>query len=185
MNSLANDIFEGSATTETARTDVLLVGYGNPMRSDDAVGPLVASRVAALFPDASFCRLITDQQLLPEHTDEVAAVRRVLFIDASVNLPAGEVQISPITGEACPEHHLTHHVAPQTLLWMSQQFFGRAPRAWLIEIGVADLSVGSRLSPAVAKAAAKLVRQLAYYLRLTRSSSPVQPTPDQKECHHV
>jgi len=178
MNCCETDSFAPAA-------DVLVLGFGNPLRGDDGAGPMVAQRVVALFPDAAFCRCITDQQLLPEHTDAIAAVRRVLFIDSSVNLSAGEIRITEIFPEACPSHKLTHHIAPQTLLWMAQQFFSHAPRAWLIEIGVADMSVGQHLSPVVAKAAGRLVRQLAYYLRLTRSSSPVPNTSQQKECHHV
>jgi Ni,Fe-hydrogenase maturation factor len=57
----------------------LVIGIGNPLRGDDGVGWWLAERAETLKPTP---RVLRVQQLTPELAAELAAARRVLFIDA-------------------------------------------------------------------------------------------------------
>ncbi len=144
---------------------VLLVGYGNLLRSDDGVGPAIVSRLAAIFAGDSRCACVTPHQLTPELSEQVACVDRVVFVDASVEQTAGEIQVrrlNPGHGTLSPAGH---YASPEEILALSKALYDRAPRARSIGVGVANLAVGDRLSPAVARAANRLCRRLSYRIR--------------------
>jgi len=56
----------------------LVIGIGNPLRGDDGIG----WRLAALLPARAGLAVRCSQQLTPELAEELAAVERVLFLDA-------------------------------------------------------------------------------------------------------
>lgn len=62
-----------------AGRDALVIGIGNPLRSDDGVGWWLARRAERWLPPS---QLRAVQQLTPELSADVAAAARVLFIDA-------------------------------------------------------------------------------------------------------
>ncbi|MDP2785684.1 MAG: Ni/Fe hydrogenase, partial [Sulfurimicrobium sp.] len=62
---------------------LLVFGYGNPSRGDDALGPLLLEQLAAL--NLPHVELLTDFQLQVEHAVDLQGRERVLFIDASVS----------------------------------------------------------------------------------------------------
>ncbi|HUO09249.1 MAG TPA: hydrogenase maturation protease [Phycisphaerae bacterium] len=159
MNFSETDIFPQTPL------QVLVIGYGNPMRTDDGAGPAVASLLAHSLRSSPNCRCDTAHQLVPEHAEELLYAPRVLFIDASVDVPPGQIRISRLLPSEPSPHNLTHHLAPQTLLWMTSMLFGRVPQAWSVAIGAADLSVGNQLSAAVAKTCDRLSSHLAFHLQ--------------------
>jgi Ni,Fe-hydrogenase maturation factor len=63
----------------------LVIGLGNPLRGDDGVGWWLAQRARRLRPTP---RVLQVRQLTPELCVELAAARRVLFIDAWVQPPS-------------------------------------------------------------------------------------------------
>jgi hydrogenase maturation protease len=144
---------------------VLLIGYGNLLRSDDGVGPAIVSRLAAIFAGDPRCACLMPHQLTPELAERVAGVERVVFVDASVEQEAGEVRIRRLCPEGGAAPSLGHCASPEAILALSKALYHRAPRAWSIAVGVANLAVGDRLSPAVARAANRLCRRLSYRIR--------------------
>lgn len=65
---------------------LLVFGYGNPSRGDDAIAPQLLARLETLeLPDVE---LVTDFQLQVEHALDLVGRELVLFIDASVAAPA-------------------------------------------------------------------------------------------------
>lgn len=79
--------------------DDLVIGIGNPLRSDDGVGWWLARRAERWLP-ASQLRAV--QQLTPELAADVAAAARVLFIDAWL-VPGGS-GLEP----TCKHHYQSH-----------------------------------------------------------------------------
>src|SRR5579864_2493011 len=73
------------------RDGTLIVGYGNSLRGDDAVGLLAAGRLAGCGYDA-----VAVPQLLPELAARMAAARRVIFIDAHTSVAPGGVAIDRV-----------------------------------------------------------------------------------------
>ena len=75
---------EASATTASPAT-VLVIGYGNPGRLDDGLGPALAEALAAL--ELPGVTVEANYQLTVEDAAAVAEHDVVVFADASVNGP--------------------------------------------------------------------------------------------------
>jgi hypothetical protein len=70
---------------------VLVLGWGNPSRGDDALGPELVRRLEALAASRAGWReheFLTAFQLHPEHALDLAGRDLVLFADASTRAPA-------------------------------------------------------------------------------------------------
>lgn len=127
--------------TRSGRT-LLVIGYGNTLRSDDGVGPKTAEAVAALnLPgvQALACDLLT-----PELADPVSRAGWVVFVDAAVDAPR-EVQLRPLR-PADSSQIMAHAADPRTLLALARDVFGRAPEAWWLTIPIQNLAIGEDLS---------------------------------------
>lgn len=164
--------------TSTADS-ILIIGYGNTLRADDAAGCVVAHRLAALaLPNvtAHIC-----QQLTPELAETVSQCAHVFFVDASVELPAGEVRWQTVEPSENAPAKMGHHITPPRILDWSRKLFGRAPAATVIAIGAQDLSLGEALSPPVTRAVDIVVRDLSRRLRQSPPSlglvtpGPIEP----------
>ncbi len=150
---------------EQAAIDTLLIGYGNALRSDDGVGPavveLIRQSLGEAFSASVACR--TELQLTPELAAIIARADRVIFIDASVAVPAGRVTIRRITAQptaAC----LGHQFSPPQILELARLAFGGVPQAWVVAVGVQSLAVGQGLTATVADTARRLAGHLRYHL---------------------
>lgn len=128
----------------------LVIGIGNTLRGDDGVGAAVAQQVAAQqhLPDL---QVITCHQLTPELTALISQAEQVIFVDASVNLPAGVVQALPLSLENAQKLS-AHHTAPAALLMAAKVLYGAQPRSTLVAIGAQHFGYGEQLSESVASA---------------------------------
>jgi hydrogenase maturation protease len=122
---------------------LLVIGYGNTLRSDDGVGPKVIAALEDLkLPGV---RTLACHQLMPELAQAVSEADRVIFVDAAVDEPK-EVLLRPL--EPADSSQLMAHAAdPKTLLAMARDVFGRYPAAWWLTIPVERLEFGETLSP--------------------------------------
>ncbi len=121
---------------------LLIIGYGNTLRSDDGVGPRVAEAVVALnLPNVQTlaCALLT-----PELADPIARAGAVIFVDAAVDAPR-EVQLRPLA-PAESSQVMAHAADPRTLLALARDVFGRTPRAWWLTIPIENTGVGEDLT---------------------------------------
>ena len=137
---------------------MLIIGYGNPLRTDDAIGQRMAQIMAQRFDD-NHVRMITAYQLTPELMEPISQARFVVFMDARVGAIPGEVMwedVEPETGGGA----FTHHVSPGTLLGAAHDLYGAAPAGILISIVGADFEYGSELSAAFNKMLPDLAAQL-------------------------
>ena len=125
------------------RTGLLVIGYGNPLRCDDSVGPKVAEVIEELhLPDV---QTLVCQQLSPEHAEPISRARTVVFVDAAVDAPK-EVQLRKL--EPNESSQLMAHAAdPRTMLALARDVFGHCPEAWWLTIPAVNLGFGEELSP--------------------------------------
>jgi hydrogenase maturation protease len=123
--------------------DVLVIGYGNELRGDDGLGPLVAKAVAAA--NLPGVRVLTARQLLPEFAADLAQARLVVFVDASEVRSESGVEVRPLTAENAT-NWCTHHVDPHTLLALTQAIYERTPQAWWLMASGRNFELGERLS---------------------------------------
>ena len=148
---------------------VLVIGYGNELRSDDGVGPRVARAIAAR--KLREVEAICSHQLLPEMAELVAGARAVIFIDAAA-VAEDSVAVRPLD-VATEEAALGHTSDPSWLLALTQALSGRVPLAWLVTVSAPNLDFGESLSASAERGAAEadrlVLRLLTEELRCTRS----------------
>jgi hydrogenase maturation protease len=128
---------------------VLVVGYGNALRGDDAVGPRVVELLAAgrHLPGA---RIEARHQLTPELAVDIAAARLVVLVDAASDGASGQVCVSEVVPRGQPIG--SHAIDPADLVVLAQRLYGHSPPVVLVSVGVEQFEFGAALSPAVASA---------------------------------
>ena len=123
--------------------NILVIGYGNTIRSDDGIGPAVATEVETWnLPNLKSLSL---HQLTPELAAELATVKSAIFIDASIQTQS--VEIIPLNPLTQTEMKWGHYLTPQSLLSLTQQLYETIPQAWLISVPGRNLELGESLSP--------------------------------------
>lgn len=135
---------------------VLVIGYGNELRSDDGVGPRLARTVAGWGLDG--VEVVAAHQLLPEMADSLARCEYAVFVDAAA---AGAIDVMELAPD--PDARLGHVATPAGLLGLARQVYGRAPYAWLVAVPGSDFRLGETLSSATEAAilqALKTIRQV-------------------------
>ena len=139
---------------------LLIFGYGNPSRGDDALGPLLIERLAPALSGDIEC--LTDFQLQVEHALDLEGRRLVLFADAHVDCPA-PWRLTPLTA-AVDASYSTHAISPASVLRVYQDIKGVAPPpSFLLGIRGETFELGEPLSASAAahlEAAVALVTDL-------------------------
>ena len=111
----------------------LVIGYGNPGRGDDGIGPrLVELLEERPWPGAGCVDLIAAFQLAPEHAADVAAHAWVVFADAAVDGP-GPFGVRPVTASAGAAF-TTHVMEPGAVMALAAAGFGSRAAAWLLSV---------------------------------------------------
>lgn len=148
---------------------VLVVGYGNTLRSDDGIGWRAASLLAddprlRDDPRLGGVEVLAIHQLAPELALDFSRVSLVILIDAGADNPPGEISVQSLApdvdagvpGGAPGATHgpgaTSHHVGPAELLALARALYGAAPAALVVRVGVAEMEIGEALSPAVSAA---------------------------------
>ncbi len=134
----------------------LVIGIGNPLRSDDGVGWRLAEEVGGL----------AVHQLTPELAAELSRVDRVLFVDAW-QVPPGPLlrgRFQPCLRAVAPGAGglgSSHRLEPAELLALAAALYQAQPEAQELLLPARDFAHGTRLSP-------PLRRQLPRARRLLR-----------------
>lgn len=135
---------------------ILVFGWGNPSRGDDALGPLFVERVEAM--KLAHVECLTDFQLQVEHALDLRGRRAVLFVDAAVDAaaPFAVETIQPLPGAGFTSHALS----PRAVMQVYVDLHGEAPPPCrLLAIRGTRFELGEGLS---AGAAANLDAALAW-----------------------
>ena len=150
--------------SDLSSDQLLLIGYGNPLRRDDGVGPRVVEAVAAL--NLAGVSVIVQHQLVPELAEAISGARTVIFVDGSAKAGDG-VGLDEIHARDV-EQTLAHTSDPRSLLALTKQIFGRSPPAWSLAIPVKDLGFGEGLSPEAQDGLEVAVRKIQAFYRAQR-----------------
>ncbi len=127
-------------------TDLLVIGYGNDLRSDDGAGRAVAEAISEL--DLPGVEVRSMSQLTPELSLVLAGRARVVFVDADVD--AKEVEIRTVDAGASGNGVMTHHGDPAKLLALTATVGPVPDEAIVISIPATNLEMGFELSPQTA-----------------------------------
>lgn len=109
---------------------VLLIGFGNPGRRDDGLGPMLAEALEATGL-AGLC-VESDYQLTVEDAEAVSRHDVVVFVDASVN-GAAPFDVKEIQPGGAPGFS-SHGVEPDEVLMLAKTLFGKCPKAYVVGI---------------------------------------------------
>lgn len=132
---------------------LLVLGWGNPGRGDDALGPLLVERLLAQagdLVDRGVLQGLTDFQLQIEHALDLAGRRHVLFVDAARDL-AEPFVVRTLAPHAAPTP-FTHALAPEALLHVAERLHGHPPPATLLALRAHRFDFGAALTDAATQA---------------------------------
>jgi hydrogenase maturation protease len=122
---------------------VLVLGYGNPGRQDDGLGPALAAGIDCLgWPNLT---AFDNYQLNIEDAIDVAAHDFVWFVDAAKAGPSPYAvrELSP----ASSIEFTSHLVRPEAVLAIANQLYGRLPRAFMLAIRGYEFAFTETLTP--------------------------------------
>jgi len=153
--------------TEGEPIRIYVLGYGNPGRLDDGLGPAFAERIAAL----NIPGITTDAnyQLNVEDAATLAEFDLILFADASVDAPE-PFSLQPLKPAYTGVGFSSHSLSAGALLGMMGELFDARPAAFLLGIrGYVFNEFGERLS---AEATANLEAAVTHLEPLLRQPRP-------------
>ena len=109
---------------------VLIVGYGNPGRQDDGLGPEIVQELEQL--QLSGLTLEADYQLSIEHAADLGQSDKVIFVDAAVSGPE-PYQVKRL--EAARSIEFTSHaLGPEAVLAICEDTYKHTPEALLVAV---------------------------------------------------
>jgi hydrogenase maturation protease len=150
---------------------ILVLGYGNPAREDDGLGPAVVAEIERLaLPGVVTC---DNYQLVVEDAFDIAESDVVWFVDAA-RTGAEPFEIRPLSPAS--EISLTSHmVTPDVLLALAERYCGKAPEAHLMGIRGYTFEFAEGMSE---RACANLRQAVAHLIEAIRepSSAPTAAT---------
>jgi hydrogenase maturation protease len=151
---------------------ILIFGWGNPSRGDDALGPLFVERIIAKNLPGVEC--LTDFQLQVEHALDLHGRSRILFVDAS--LDAAAPFVATRIAAAKDASFTTHAMTPQAVLQVYRDLEDEdPPPCWLLAIRGERFELGE---PPRAEARRNLEAALAWAMQwLTAPAGSSADTP--------
>jgi len=157
-----NNEFKKLATSNFG--SILVIGYGNSLRSDDGAGCRVSDIVASW--ELPSVRSLTVHQLTPELAEPIAQAELAIFIDACVNSndlatkrkkPKSTVQVQKIVvSQKLRSAQSTlsgggHVSDPRSLLLLAQQVYGATPVAYSLLLPAVNWEFGEQVSAVTRK----------------------------------
>lgn len=128
--------------------DVLILGYGNTLRGDDALGVHAAHALHDFYCTDGGIRVLATSQLTFDLAEDISQAQFILFIDAAIGGPPGDIRSEEVRA-ADEKVRFTHHWTPRTLLMLARQLYGTVPSAISLTMAVGSSEVGVGLSQEV------------------------------------
>jgi hydrogenase maturation protease len=141
---------------------VLVLGIGNPTRSDDGAGFEVIRRLEGKKLqglETHHC-----QQLGLELLEEWGAFEKVILVDASPGASRTSLEKIEISDSLPPVS--THHLSPEFLLRLSKTLYGQNPELYLCRIPANQFNFGEILSENTQKGVEEAVQSIEKWLML-------------------
>ena len=155
---------------ENLKTDkslpvILVYGYGNPGRQDDALGYLTAEWCSKMLDNGEFPNISVEfnYQLNIEDALLISEFNTVIFADASVEA------IEDYTfSKIYPDKSIafsTHSMSPWSVLALCSGLYSRVPEAYMLSIKGYEWDLGENLSPGAGKNLDKAITYLDSVLK--------------------
>jgi hydrogenase maturation protease len=150
---------------------ILIIGYGNNLRSDDGVGRYLAEMIDQ--QQLPSVKTLSVHQLTPELVLKITEAQAVIFIDAIASLK-GEITLQSLEPSQ-DKTRLGHTSNPEQLLSLCKNLYHKYPSAWLLTIPTNNFEFGETFSDLTQNAIAPaliILTQLIKILSL-KSDDPI------------
>jgi hydrogenase maturation protease len=151
---------------------ILIIGYGNILRGDDAVGLHAARELKKHFHAEPDVEVITCHQLTPEMADDISGSELVIFLDAADGGEPGTVRCKHIVPADVPGGW-THHLNPKSLVSAAEQLYGEVPHAICLTLEGWSFELSNRLSNDAQSRLPEFIRQAREIITTYRNQLPV------------
>lgn len=152
---------------------ILLIGYGNPGRGDDGLGPALATRIGARGLPGVAVKI--DYQLKVEHALDVSKSDIVVFADAQMSASA-PYDIAPLEADVSADV-TSHHLSPGAVLTLADLLFAAAPQAFVLGIsGVEFDRIKEGLSDEARKNLGRAEAFLLEWCQFRAAAWPTRPS---------
>jgi hydrogenase maturation protease len=148
-------------TSDKTQANILVIGYGNDLRSDDGIGQHIAKVVSQW--NQVGVRSLWVHQLTPELASDITTAKLVIFVDAYRAFQTQDVQVR-FLAPVCRDIIDTHNSDPPGLLKLAQSVYGHCPPAWLIAVPGVNFELGESFSPTTKKGLNQALEQIANLL---------------------
>jgi hydrogenase maturation protease len=132
-----------SGVSPPRKARVLILGYGNPGRQDDGLGPAAVSEIESMgLPNLT---AFDNYQLNIEDAIDVATHDIVWFIDAAKTGPS-PYSVRTVSPSSAIEF-TSHIVRPEAILAIARECYGGSPQAFLLAIRGYEFEFIEALTP--------------------------------------
>ena len=143
---------------------ILIIAYGNPLRSDDAIAWRAADALSKKLPKPEV-EIVRLHQLSPELAETASHAEYLIFIDAASDpssvpgeIRVEEVHSEPVDAKEAPR--FSHALSPHTVMALAESLYYAKPKAFLVTVTGATFDHGESLSAPVAAALPVLIDRI-------------------------
>lgn len=141
-------------------SNIVAIGYGNDLRSDDGIGQYVANQL-----QLSNVKSLAVHQLTPELAEILASADLAIFIDACLASESSQVEVRSLCPDSCS--NISGHIAdPRSLLALTQALYGKCPTAWWVIVPGENFAIGDRFSATAQQGIAIALEKIAQIINL-------------------
>jgi hydrogenase maturation protease len=144
---------------------ILLIGFGNPARADDGLGPALAEAIEA--KNISGVTVDADYQLTIEDSAQVAEYDIVIFADASIN-GSEPFSFEPVKAKEY-DSFSSHSVEPAHVLALAENLFNSKAAGYIL--GIRGYEFDNFGSPISEKAKANLQKAVDFIEKLLEAKN--------------
>lgn len=114
---------------------ILVYGYGNPGRKDDALGVLLSESIALWVKENNFSGIDTDSnyQLNIEDTEKISGYDTVIFCDVSME-DITDCSFTEVTANDSHIEFTMHAASPSFIFDLCEKLFHKSPDTFLLHI---------------------------------------------------
>jgi len=163
---------------KTESQKILLIGYGNPARADDGLGPAIADSIE--YKNLPGVTVDADYQLTVEDSAQVAEHDVVIFADASVNCTE-PFSFEPLTSRESGSFS-SHSVEPAEVMALAEKLFKSKAKGFTLAVrGYEFEKFGSPLSEKAKTNLRESVIFLENLVKTKKLKKYINSLPDLKE----
>ena len=138
---------------------MIIIGYGNPLRGDDGLGPAAAQSLEEILQDKDTI-VMAKHQMGVELSTELSEADLAIFIDARVGGSPGQLVEEKVIPEDSVPSSFSHHLQPGVLISVVRALYNKYPEAYLFSVSAESFEHGEGLTPSVEAILPELVERV-------------------------